>query len=315
MEAVSRLDPRVRALVRDNKNTRLHILFVLWGLPGPTSAAEVAAEINCSADTVEDLLPRMEADGYVGRIGPGRHPRWCLTDKAAQLPLPGLVIFEGEKLTLNSSSSSSGSLYIEREENKQLLLQQTQAEGKKTPLTPPPTPEHAFPTEWLPVFKALRETGASNAIAERATIAVSKSEEYFFQWPITVELAIAEWVCYAVGDHGKTLKAPGIFIATQIEQSQRVPHWFKLDEQTGWAAKRARDIRQRIEQEDNDAAAHLPKEEPDDDGIAASWEAAIKHQRARPYSNAAEPNKWEADIKRKDETLAYRARQAKGARP
>jgi DNA-binding MarR family transcriptional regulator len=103
---MNRIDPRVKQLVRENKNTRLHVLIVLWAMEAPSTAADIATEINCSSDTVQAMLPRMESDGYVSRIGAGRHPRWTLTDKARQLHFPNLLQSEGEKITLSPSSSS-----------------------------------------------------------------------------------------------------------------------------------------------------------------------------------------------------------------
>lgn len=79
---------------------RLHVLFVLWASTGPLVAKEIAQEINCCPDAVDQALPQLEFDGYVSRLPGGRHPRWWLTDKARQLSLPGLYV-GGEVENLN----------------------------------------------------------------------------------------------------------------------------------------------------------------------------------------------------------------------
>jgi hypothetical protein len=118
------VDPRVRTLVRDNKNMRLHVLLILWGSPEPLSAKDISDELDCHADTVEALLPRMLKDQYVSKWESGRHPKWWLGDRAGQLLLPGLrLVSEGEKLPLSGKS-----------EGEKLPLS-GKSEGEKLPLS------------------------------------------------------------------------------------------------------------------------------------------------------------------------------------
>jgi len=96
------MDYRLKQLVRDNRGLRLHVWLVLAGSVGPLLAVDIAGEIGCHRDSVIDALRAMERDGYTAALGPGRHPRWTLTDKARQLPLPGLDYVEAEKFRLTS---------------------------------------------------------------------------------------------------------------------------------------------------------------------------------------------------------------------
>ena len=96
------IDPRVQTLVRECRNMQLHVLWVWWASPEPLLAKEIAQEINCSSDAVQQALPQLEFNGYVSRLPGGRHPRWWLTDKGRPLSLPGMFgKSEGEKITLN----------------------------------------------------------------------------------------------------------------------------------------------------------------------------------------------------------------------
>jgi hypothetical protein len=103
------IDPRVQTLVRENRNMRLHVLFVLWASPGPLSAIEVARVINCSRDAVDEALPALEFDGYAARFPAGRHACWWVTDKARQLSLPGLSsdIDQGKTLVNFSTTTTA----------------------------------------------------------------------------------------------------------------------------------------------------------------------------------------------------------------
>lgn len=99
------IDQRVKTLLRDNKNTRLHVLMVLWASPEPLSAKDISDELDCHPDTVQALLPRMFAGGYVSQWPDGRHPKWWVGENAGQLYLPGLsLLAEGEKVTLKPAS-------------------------------------------------------------------------------------------------------------------------------------------------------------------------------------------------------------------
>jgi hypothetical protein len=84
-------DSRVKRLLHDNRGLRLHIWVALFYAIRPLSARDIANDVGCSADRVEDLLDPMAQDGYTASIGSGRHPLWTLTDKARQLPLPSLA--------------------------------------------------------------------------------------------------------------------------------------------------------------------------------------------------------------------------------
>lgn len=86
------MDIRIKQLVRDNRGVRLAVWLVLAGSAGPLLAVDIAGEIGCHRDSVSDALRAMERDGYTAALGSGRHPRWTLTDKARQLPLPGLEL-------------------------------------------------------------------------------------------------------------------------------------------------------------------------------------------------------------------------------
>ena len=99
------IDPKIRTLLRDNRQIRLHTLFVLWASPNPVTITDIAADLNINRGTVGDWLPAMEQDGYVCHFGAGRWCKWTVTDKYRQLPLPNLI-GDGEFSPIISSSSS-----------------------------------------------------------------------------------------------------------------------------------------------------------------------------------------------------------------
>jgi hypothetical protein len=91
------IDPILKRALRDNKNSRLHVLVILVDLarrlpPQAATASDLAEVLNCNRNTTEDLLHHMASDGYATRTQYG----WIATGKATQLPLPNIQI-EGEK--------------------------------------------------------------------------------------------------------------------------------------------------------------------------------------------------------------------------
>jgi DNA-binding IscR family transcriptional regulator len=144
------IDSRVQTLVRECRNMQLHVLFVLWASTGPMSAKELAQEVNCSPDAVQQALPNLEFNGYVAQFPGGRHPRWWLTDKARQLSLPGLfgksegekitlegekITLEGEKITLSPPTTTTAILPSLSSANAVVAV--AESEGEKITLTPP----------------------------------------------------------------------------------------------------------------------------------------------------------------------------------
>jgi hypothetical protein len=90
------LAPTLKRALRDNKNSRLHILLVLLSqacgpVPIATPASEIAHELNLNRDTVNDALSAMERDGYVSKVTLG----WIASTKARQLPLSTLFLESG----------------------------------------------------------------------------------------------------------------------------------------------------------------------------------------------------------------------------
>ncbi len=202
------IDPRVRQLVRDNRKTRLHVLFVLWASTTPLLAKEIAYEIGCSADAVEDSVGPMEADGYISRIGAGRHPRWWVTDKARQLALPGLLLKnEGEKITLTSGSSSSSSKLEATHCVTSDQPLQLQSEGEKITLT----------SDDKRLIALFEEYGCPRQRAAAAVaVAIERGDS-----PNYIECQFQSWRLYVESPLGDGIKLPpAAFAAKKIEMGE-----------------------------------------------------------------------------------------------
>lgn len=139
------IDFRVRQLIRDNRGTRLHILMVLWAAARPMVPIDIAGEIGCNPDTVQDALRNMLTDGYVAAFGsPGRKCRWWVTGKAQQLPLNGLLLVtKGEKFPLDSTTTTA-------------LLDQIEQEAAAVEVAPK---GEKLPLDLTAVEKALKSAG------------------------------------------------------------------------------------------------------------------------------------------------------------
>jgi len=202
------MDYRIKQLVRDNRGLRLHVWLVLAGSVGPLLAVDIAGEIGCHRDSVSDALRAMESDGYTAALGPGRHPRWVLTDKARQLSLPGLEDYvEAEKFRLSGSSSSS-------------LIEET-AELVREPLLPPDLTRKNSASDLERLADVLyNEVGGVTRARARQVVGVALNRGDSARW---VELQILAWWVYAESPRGRTINAVGRFVAAKIEGDETAP--------------------------------------------------------------------------------------------
>ena len=272
------VDPRVKKLVRDNRGLRLHVFVVLLFSPAPLMAKEIASDIGCSADRVEDLLRPMAEDGYTSAVGAGRHPRWTLTDRARQLPLPQLLALDngvataidaGPAATAIGPALAATAIGEQRAVGEGEFLPLADSEGENLPLT-----SHSlFVVVDLDQDRIAREDQQQQTAALRGKNCPSDSGVPPVNGDYLVFQACAEAGIF--GEKRAALLADGWITADRVQraarQAQAENRW---DNPAGMAITR---LLAHIEPMTDDEIKRL--EAPDD--VGREWQEYIDHNREK----------------------------------
>jgi len=203
---------QVKRLIRDCPNTRLHILFALWGFNSPPTATDISMEIPMDRGQVGVHLHGLESDGYVFRQG----QRWYLTSKGQQIPLPGLARELTEESVENSRTLCSSSLIdtgLLTPSSLKLQLQQPKSVENSRTLPP----SYAL---LIPYF--LDKIGPANKALENALQHAADAGDD----PAEIATRIEEWSAYLGSEKAKGIQNPGAFVAKMITNAQNTPDWF-----------------------------------------------------------------------------------------
>jgi hypothetical protein len=210
----------------------LQCLIAMAVLRNPMGVMKLVEITGASKPSVQTGLAALSMHGYATKIG--RFDAWQLTDKALQLPLPGLLglnrsdligLREGKKFALApcSSSSSLSTRGTSDQEGELQLLQTARAE--KLPSRKPDTETLTIARDDLsPEAKTVAYTlVAAGVKREQAEAAVHTAMTEHGRSLAYIEHEILLCLLYADSPRASSIEAPGWWAKSKIQNDELAP--------------------------------------------------------------------------------------------
>jgi len=190
----------------------------------PQTVMDLAEIIGITRQSVSRGLRHLRAVGVAEKL-PGRYGAWALSSQVHQMILGEVVHEIGEDCKMDVTKCNvpcSSSYKIHRPAGSaqgKLPLQERDVIKCNVNVKSPVT---------LRAISALKGLGCSRSRTEAAV------EAALVEW--TPERLLAEvlgWVLYCESERGRSLKAPGFFVAARIEDLQEATHVVDADDDDG----------------------------------------------------------------------------------